>query len=101
MLLDSGADLSLAPRRIAERLGLRLDDGVKMMLQGISPRPECSVEAVLMDVFLILEPAGWRFRVPVAFTEADGPFLAGRDGFLELLKVTLDGPRRLTLITRQ
>jgi len=38
-IVDSGADISLAPRQLAERIGLDWDEGSKITLSGISPKP--------------------------------------------------------------
>ena len=44
-LVDSGADISLAPRALCERLGLVGDAGQPMLLNGISERPDGAVPA--------------------------------------------------------
>ena len=101
MLVDSGADVSLAPRRLAEVLDLDWAKGKPMVLRGISPEPQCAVRGRLFETAVRVLPDGWPLRPPVCFAEGDVPLLAGRRGFLDRLQVELDGPRRLTRMTRR
>ena len=52
-LVDSGADISMAPRQLCDELGLDWDAG-DINLRGISPRPECDVPAKIFEVELLL-----------------------------------------------
>ncbi|HLF05735.1 MAG TPA: hypothetical protein VI893_00930 [Thermoplasmata archaeon] len=100
-ILDSGADITLAPQMIAHRLGLDLEAGKRVVMKGISPKDECSVEGRILDVNLIVESPGWRIRAPVMFAAGNVPLLAGRKGFLDQFGVLLDGSRRTSVIRRE
>ena len=93
-LVDTGADLSVAPRYLAEETGLSWADGTPSTMRGVSPRTECKVEGRVLDAELFVSPAGWRLMVPVFFAEADVPMLAGRKGFLDRMQLTVHGRRR-------
>jgi len=94
MLVDTGADLSVAPKRIADRLGLDDSSGDRVTMRGVSQKDECKVEGVVREAEIIVLPAGWRMKVPVFFADAEVPLLAGRRGFLDKLHLTVNGPRR-------
>ena len=53
-IVDSGADVSMGPRRLCVLVGLRWEDGEPTELHGISPRKECAVPAVILplDVYI-------------------------------------------------
>ena len=98
LLLDSGADFSMAPVQLAIDLGIDTSEGLRLEMRGISPRPECFVEARVVDVRLRIMPRGWELKVPFAFAEGNVPLLAGRYGFLERLEVVLQGSRQSSLL---
>jgi hypothetical protein len=68
-VVDSGADISLAPRHLCDELGLPYDAASLIQLQGISPKPECAVPGRILEVELIVPDAGLGVTVPVCFAE--------------------------------
>jgi hypothetical protein len=99
MLIDTGADLSVAPRGLAERSGHDWDAGEVIHMRGVSPKPECQVEGRVFETELIVLPADWRLAVPVMYADADVPLLAGRRGFLDRLHISINGRRNTTKLT--
>ncbi len=87
MLLDTGADVSVIPRGIADELG------VAVRLSGILLQTfdGNQTEAVVADASLELGP--YRFQGTFVVAEAEYGIL-GRN-ILNLLLLTLDGPRLL------
>jgi len=100
MLVDTGADLSVAPLRIAERLGVDDSTGERITMRGVSQKEECKIEGSVVEVEIVVLPAGWRMNVPVFFADADVPLLAGRRGFLDRLHLTVNGPRKALRLAR-
>ncbi len=98
-IVDRGADVSLAPRQLAECIGLAWLRGSKVKLSGISPRPECSVEGRIHRVSAILPDLALDLRLPLCFAEGDAPYLIGREEFFDQFNVTLDKRRRKTTFT--
>lgn len=95
MLLDSGADISLAPKKLADEMGLDWEAGKSRRYRGISPKPECAVAARVLEIEVELASFRGRFVVPFAFADAgDVPLLAGRRGFFERFRLCLDGSAR-------
>ena|SRR5437867_3193276 len=96
-IVDSGADISLAPRQLAERLGVEWAEGTRVRLSGISTRPECSVEGRVHSVNAIVPELARELKLPVCFAEGDAPYLVGREGFFDKFKVTLEKHRQRTV----
>lgn len=94
-LVDSGADISMAPRRLCQELGLDWRSGERVNLNGISPKPECAVRARILEVELLVPDIGVAFTIPICFADADTSQLLGREVFFDLFRITLD-KRRLT-----
>jgi len=99
LLVDTGADVSVAPRDLAERSGLVWESGEAIMMRGVSPKPECRVEGRLLETELIVLPSEWRMTVPVLYADGDVPLLAGRRGFLDRMLVAANGRRKITRLT--
>jgi hypothetical protein len=95
-LVDSGADVSLAPRDLGEDLGLCWEEGARRVLKGISKRRECQVETRLHTVNLVIFELGIQIATPVCFAVGRAPFVLGREGFFEHFRITLD---RRALVT--
>ncbi len=95
-LVDSGADISLAPRHLCEELGLRWESGAHIELQGISPKPECTVPARILDVELIVTDVGVAVMIPICFADGDASQLLGREGFFDCFLIEFDKLRLLT-----
>jgi hypothetical protein len=94
-LVDSGADISMAPRQLCDDLGLDWEDGVPIDLKGISPKPECAVLARVFEIELLVPDIGIAFFVPICFADGDASQILGREGFFDAFRITFD-KRRLT-----
>jgi hypothetical protein len=95
-LVDSGADVSLAPRRLCELLGFDWFSGEEMKLAGISSRPECAVEARLFELEFLIPDLAIGITVPVCFADGDSSLLLGREGFFDCFRIEFDKSRLLT-----
>ena len=98
-IVDSGADISLAPRQLAERIGLSWARGSRISLTGISPRPECSVVGRIQDAAAFLPDLALNLTLPICFADGDAPYLIGRQGFFDQFNITLDKKKRRTIFT--
>ncbi len=72
-IVDSGADISLAPRQLSERIGVTWTSGSKVSLTGISTKPECTIEGRIHKVAAILPDTGLELELPVCFAAEDAP----------------------------
>ncbi len=95
-IVDSGADISMAPRALCAWIGLRWEDGKPIQLHGISPREECAVPGMIHSVELVIREASLRLIIPVCFAEGDAPFLLGREGFFDAFRVQFDKVQSVT-----
>jgi len=98
-VVDSGADISLAPRQLCDELGLRWGDGAPIELLGISPRPECAVLARIIEIELIVPEVGVGLVIPVCFADGDASQLLGREAFFDVFTIEFDKRRLLTRFT--
>ena len=89
-LVDSGADISMASRRLCDELRLDWNDGEPIDLNGISPKPECIVPARVFMVEILIPDIGIALPIPICFADADTSQLIGRDGFFDCFRVTFD-----------
>jgi len=96
-IVDSGADISLAPRQLAERIGLNWAKGSQTTLTGISSRPECSVDGRIHEASAILPYVALKLTLPICFANGDAPYLVGREGFFDRFNITLDKKKRRTI----
>ena len=96
-ILDSGADISLAPRHLAERIGLNWARGSRISLTGISPKPECSVDGRIQEAAAFLPDLALNLSLPICFADGNAPYLIGREGFFDRFNITLDKKKRRTL----
>ena len=100
-IVDSGADISLAPRQLAERIGLNWTSGSKITLTGISPKPECSLEGRIHRVGAIIPDLALEMSLPICFANGNAPYLLGREKFFDQFKVTFDKTKRKTSFRRK
>jgi hypothetical protein len=87
LLIDSGADVSVVPQHVAEGLGaaIRSSDARLRMYDG--SETACDVAELSVDLL--------RFRFTGSFVVLDTDHgIVGRN-ILDLLVVTLDGPRQV------
>ena len=96
-ILDSGADISLAPRHLAERIGLNWARGSIISLTGISPKPKCSVDGRIQEAAAFLPDLALNLSLPICFADGNAPYLIGREGFFDRFNITLDKKKRRTL----
>jgi hypothetical protein len=94
--VDSGADISMASRRLCDSLGLDWEAGQPVNLNGISPKPECAVAARVFEVELLVPDVGVAVIVPICFADADVSQILGREGFFDCFRVTFDKQRLTT-----
>jgi len=97
-LVDSGADISMAPRQLATELGLNWTAGEKKTLTGISKRKECRVNARVLQVQLFIRELKQELAIPMCFANADVPCLLAREGFFDVFQVLFDKRTRRTVI---
>ena len=95
-VVDSGADISLGPRRLCELVGLTWQEGKMIELHGISQRQECAVQATIHPLNIYVREARCRLTIPFCFAADDAPLLLGRDGFFDAFRVTLDKQHLVT-----
>ena len=83
MIVDSGADISVMPARIARELGMPLNAGQS---DSFEVADGTMAQAVVLDI--AVETCGERFVLPVAFLERDNisPLL-GQRGFFDRFEI--------------
>lgn len=93
-LLDSGADCTVAPRSMAELLGISLPDVPDTHIIG-STSGEMGVYAAKLRVRIETET----FELRCLIAESDeAPFVLGRLDFFELFNVTLDNKNQQIIL---
>ena len=95
-LVDSGADLSMAPYDLFRKLGRRWEDGQPITLRGISRRKVCAIEGRVHPVDFFVSEVGRWFTIPVCFARGRVPFLLGQEGFFDHFIVAFDRSARKT-----
>ncbi len=96
-LIDSGADISLAPRELCDKLGLKWKKGKEVTLTGISKKPECKVKGRILEVEAVVPEVTLRIRFPMCFATGGAPYLLGREEFFDIFEIMLNKRKRLTL----
>lgn len=96
-LVDSGADLSMAPQELCRQLGLRWPDGVPITLRGISQRKICLVQGRIHEVDILVPDASVLLRLPMVFARGNAPFVLGREGFFDAFDVAFEKTNRRTV----
>jgi hypothetical protein len=81
-LVDSGADLSMAPYELFRQLGRRWQDGEPITLRGISQRKVCIVQGRIHEVDILIPDADVMLRLLMVFARGNVPFVLGRGGRL-------------------
>ncbi len=97
-IIDSGADLSMASRHRCTELGLDWNAGRPMTLHGISPRPECAVEARVHEVEILIPDAECSIIVPICFADGDTTPLLGRLGFFDAFRIEFNKSQQATIL---
>jgi len=95
-VVDSGADVSMGPRRLCELVGLRWEEGELTEVRGIAQREECVVPATIHMLDIFIREAACQLTIPFCFAEGDAPLLIGREGFLDAFRVSFDKPQLVT-----
>lgn len=86
MIIDSGADYSLLPKRYAAVLGIHLGECEEEKTVGIG-----GTETVYQYRHLPIKIGTWEQKIPVGFLEReDIPALMGRLGCMEVIKLIFD-----------
>ena len=96
-LVDSGADLSMAPRELCQQLGLRWQDGARTTLRGISSHQSSVVQGRIHEVDILIPDASMLIRLPMVFARASAPFVLGREGFFAVFNITFEKVNRRTV----
>ncbi len=96
-LIDSGADISMAPRHLCKELELDWDTGEPINLNGISPKPECVVPARTLEVEFLVPEIGIALAIPICFADGDTSQVIGRAGFFDSFRITFDKQRLQTV----
>lgn len=89
-VVDSGADVSMGPRRLCELVGLRWESGEPIELHGIAARKECTVRARIHTLSVFVREAACQLAIPFCFAEGDAPLLLGREGFFDAFRIEFD-----------
>ncbi len=86
MIIDSGADYTLLPKRYAAVLGIRLEECEREKSVGIG-----GAEIVYQYKSLPIKIGTWEQKIPVGFLEReDIPALMGRLGCIEAIKLIFE-----------
>lgn len=86
MVVDTGADYTLLPRKYAGILGINFSDCLSKTSLGIG-----GSETVYLYKSLSIKMGNWQKEIPVGFLERDDiPPLLGRLEFIEALKVIFE-----------
>lgn len=93
-LVDSGADLSMAPHELCRQLGLRWQDGTPITLRGISQRKTCLVQGRIHEVDILVSDADVMLHLPMVFARGNAPFVLGREGFFDAFDIAFEKTNR-------
>jgi hypothetical protein len=93
-LADSGANISIFESKIGDDLGIILEQGKRIPLQGIGGR------IIAYEHLLPMEVNGARFDCKVAFSREFHVSLniLGRDNFFHQFIITFDEVKRVTIL---
>ncbi|HEX5269743.1 MAG TPA: hypothetical protein VFW33_04610, partial [Gemmataceae bacterium] len=95
--VDSGADVSMATRKLCELLGIRWQAGTEVELRGIVPREECRLAARLHTLEIYVRDTNRWLTIPMCFADSDdAPLLLGREGFFDAFTISFDKKNFLT-----
>ena len=92
MVIDTGADYTLLPRKYAISLGIDLsNDCIAETSLGVG-----GSETVYLYKNLLIKLGSWQKKIPVGFLERDDiPALLGRLEFIEALKVIFENHKTI------
>jgi hypothetical protein len=96
-LVDSGADMSMAPFSLFRWLGRRWRDGDRFPVRGIARRRDCELIGRVHDIDLVVPAAAILMRIPVVFVRGDAPYVLGRDVLFDAFRITFDPTGRRTI----
>lgn len=88
-LLDSGADISVIPKKLAELLGIEIE-GEKTFAFGIGGRVECIERKITINISKGHENYTFSIPIKVILDNYNFPLLLGRQGFFEEFIITFD-----------
>ena len=96
-LVDTGSDLTLMPRWVAEQIGVTVDDGVRWPLGGIAGQVLAASPGVV-ELEITSSGSTCRWTATVAFVNdpagSKSTVILGHSGFLDNFLVTFDGPAK-------
>jgi len=96
-LLDSGADISVIPKKLAELLGVNIE-GERTLAFGIGGKVECIERKITINISRGHENYTFSIPIKVILGDYNFPLLLGRQGFFEEFIITLDqGLQKITL----
>lgn len=95
-VIDSGADISLASRKLLDDLGFDWLDGRPITLHGISSDPRCSIDGRVFEVDVAILPAEIVLPIPICFADAETSCLLGRQVFFDVFDITLSKSKLMT-----
>lgn len=98
-LIDSGADISCIPRRIAEILGLKLNGEIieAYGLGGTAKTIETTIRVMISKGH---ERYIFRLPVKIVIDEYNFPVLLGRNGFFDEFKIIFDQKKEKVSLKR-
>ncbi|MBS3077544.1 retroviral-like aspartic protease [Candidatus Pacearchaeota archaeon] len=99
VLVDSGADVSVIPKSIAELLGLNLagEEEEASGIGGVVPAVESSVQ---IEIHKGHEHYSFVLPVKVILDDSDFPILLGREGFFDKFVVTFNQSEEKLILKR-
>ena len=98
-LIDSGADLSVIPKDIAELLDVDLS-GEETVSHGISG--EVKVKESKIRINIKKGHEDYSFVIPIQIIlSGDPPVILGRRGFFDKFKITIDEKNQKVMLKRQ
>lgn len=100
-LLDSGADVSVLPKGVAELLGIDLK-GDKEEVVGVGGKAEAVETNVSIVVSGAHEKYAFRIKVKVILDDSDDrfPIILGRDGFFDKFDITFKENQRKIILKK-
>ncbi len=94
-LVDTGADGTLIPRSLGERIGVEIDDSQAVPVRGFSGAGEVKVSPGLVSLELRQGETCYRWEATIGFVEFATPEaeqgILGHAGCLDFFVVTFDG----------
>lgn len=98
-ILDSGADISVIPKKLGELLGLSLE-GSKTIAFGIGGKVECIERKITINISKGHENYTFRIPVKIILEEYNFPVLLGRHGFFDEFVITLNQSKQKIILKK-